>query len=245
MSQRGGREGEESTPQCLLNRIPLGSSNSALSVLTRGTIMGYRVEYHDDKGNSSSHCTVQYYYGIMQYCTVCFPSSLLPPVPCQVGRSSGLTRGTIMGYGVESPRRQGELLGHRLPNSGGGGEPFDMEGDSGSTILLLPEEQDSPGTPMEEGRTGGRGRGRVECGRRGEDTSRARGRGGAGVPGPHTGARGRVNSRGRGRGRGRGWGRGWGRGRAWGRGEGGAGAAFGAPRADSGGAESLSAGAPD
>lgn len=82
-----------------------------------------------------------------------------PCAPCalQVGRSSGLTRGTIMGYGVEYHDDKGNSLVTDFLILGEGGDPFDMEGDSGSAILLLPLPQDAetPGIPTAGGGGGG------------------------------------------------------------------------------------------
>ncbi|CAI5948006.1 unnamed protein product [Closterium sp. NIES-65] len=68
------------------------------------------------------------------------PHSPISPIPCnpwQVGSSSGLTRGTVMAYAVEYNDDKGNTLFTDLLVVGEDGLPFDVEGDSGSLILIM------------------------------------------------------------------------------------------------------------
>eukprot|EP00897_Mesotaenium_endlicherianum_P006703 jgi/Mesen1/6060/ME000309S05192 len=55
-----------------------------------------------------------------------------------LGGSSGLTHGTIIGYAVEYNDSKGVCFLTDFLIVGEGGHPFDMEGDSGSLIVLVP-----------------------------------------------------------------------------------------------------------
>ncbi|CAI5476916.1 unnamed protein product [Closterium sp. Yama58-4] len=55
---------------------------------------------------------------------------------CKVGSSSGLTRGMVMAYAVEYNDDKGNTLFTDLLVVGEDGMPFDVEGDSGSLILM-------------------------------------------------------------------------------------------------------------
>lgn len=62
----------------------------------------------------------------------------------KVGRSSGLTTGVIMAYAIEYNDERGICYFTDFLVVGENGQPFDLEGDSGSLILLTGDEYDKP-----------------------------------------------------------------------------------------------------
>ncbi|XP_002988279.2 uncharacterized protein LOC9636325 [Selaginella moellendorffii] len=83
-------------------------------------------------------------------------ANLVGKAAIKVGRSSGLTRGTVVAYGVEYHDDKGVCFFTDLLVVGDGGQ-FDSEGDSGSMILLCDGDKPRP-VGMIWGGTSNRGR---------------------------------------------------------------------------------------
>ncbi|KAK9074937.1 hypothetical protein SSX86_003256 [Deinandra increscens subsp. villosa] len=93
-------------------------------------------------------------------------SSLIGKQVTKVGRSSGLTTGTIMAYALEYNDEKGICFFTDFLVVGENQETFDLEGDSGSLILLTGQERDEKPRPIGIiwGGTANRGRLKLKVG---------------------------------------------------------------------------------
>ncbi|CAM0870653.1 unnamed protein product [Alopecurus aequalis] len=92
----------------------------------------------------------------------CPISSLVGKQVCKVGRSSGHTTGTVLAYALECSDEKGTCFFTDLLVVGENCQTFDLEGDSGSLIILTSQEEEKP-RPIGIiwGGTGNRGRMKV------------------------------------------------------------------------------------
>jgi hypothetical protein len=74
----------------------------------------------------------------------CPINSLIGRQVCKVGRSSGHTTGTVMAYALEYNDEKGICFFTDLLVVGENRQTFDLEGDSGSLIILTSQDEEKP-----------------------------------------------------------------------------------------------------